>query len=60
MGVLVRVAPVLLLPIFYRVSPLSRDALRARLTSLAERARCRIVDVYEWHLGDRSRRANAA
>lgn len=60
MGVLVHVAPVLLLPIFHRVSPLGRDALRARLASLAERTRCRVVDVYEWHLGDRSRRANAA
>lgn len=59
MGTLVRLAPVLLFPIFYRVSPLDRDALRARLKSLAERTRCRIVDVFEWHLGDHSRRANA-
>lgn len=57
---LAHLAPIMLLPIFYRVSPLARDALRARLKTLAERAGSRVVGVYEWHLGGRTRRANAA
>ena len=57
---LTQLAPVLLLPIFYRVTPLARDGLRARLATLAARAGVPVLGVYEWHLGERSRRANAA
>ena len=60
MVALAHLAPIVLLPIFYRVSPIMRDALRARLKALVERAGTRVVGVYEWHLGDRTRRANAA
>ena len=38
---LAQLAPVLLLPIFYRFKPLDRPALTARLVALAERARAR-------------------
>ncbi len=58
--VIANLFPVLLLPIFYRITPLKRDALRARLVALAERAGVRVVDVYEWHLGDRTKKGNAA
>jgi STE24 endopeptidase len=42
------------------VKPLSRDALRARLLALAERAGARVVDAYEWGLSGKTRKANAA
>jgi STE24 endopeptidase len=57
---LTNLAPVLLLPLFYRVKPLDRDALRARLLSLAERAGARVLGAYEWGLGEKTRKANAA
>jgi len=57
---LAELAPVLLLPLFYRISPLARGALRERLVGLARRAGSQVLDVYQWHLGDRTRRANAA
>lgn len=53
-------APVLLLPLFYTVKPLERESLRARLLSLAERAGARVLDVYEWGLGAKTTKANAA
>ena len=53
-------APVLLLPLFYRFTPLDRPALAARLVSLAERAGTPVVGVFEWRLSDRTRKANAA
>jgi STE24 endopeptidase len=53
-------APIVLLPIFFRFKPLDREALRDRLLRLAERAGARVVGVYEWSLGDRTRKANAA
>ena len=58
--VLARVAPVVLLPLFYRFEPLDREALRTRLVALSERARLPILGVYVWGLGQKTRRANAA
>ena len=58
--VLARLAPVVLLPIFYDFSPLERPALSARLIALAERARTPVLGVFEWRLSDRTRKANAA
>ena len=57
---LTNVAPVLLLPLFYTVKPLDRKALRARLLTLAERAGARVLGAYEWGLGEKTRKANAA
>ena len=57
---LTNLAPVLLLPLFYSVKPLDRDALRTRLLDLAERAGARVLGAYEWGLGDKTKKANAA
>ncbi len=57
---LTQITPVLLLPIFYRVKPLERESLRARLLALAERAGARVLGAYEWGLGDKTKKANAA
>jgi len=57
---LVQVAPVLILPLFYRMKPLDKGSLNARLATLAERAGARVLGVYEWGLGDRTKKANAA
>ena len=57
---LTNLAPVVLLPLFYTVKPLSRDALRTRLLALAERAGARVLGAYEWGLGGKTRKANAA
>lgn len=57
---LARVLPVIVLPLFYRIKPLEREALRSRLQALCERARVPVPGMYVWGLGDKSRRANAA
>lgn len=57
---LATLAPVVLLPLFFRFTPLARPSLAQRLEHLAGRAGTRVVGVYEWALGDKSRRANAA
>jgi len=57
---LTNLAPVVLLPLFYPVKPLSRDALRARLLSLADRAGARVLGAYEWGLSSKTKKANAA
>jgi STE24 endopeptidase len=57
---LANLAPVLLLPLFYRTKPLDRESLRARLLALADRAGARVVGAYEWGLGEKTKKANAA
>lgn len=57
---LAHLGPILLLPLFYRVTPLGRESLRDRLVRLAERAGTQVVGAYEWGLGENTRKANAA
>lgn len=53
-------APVLLMPLFVRVKPLDRPELARRLARLSERAGVPVVGAFEWQLGDRTSKANAA
>ncbi len=55
-----QIAPVVLLPIFYKFSPLEDEELKQRLLRLSERAGTRVRGVYEWKLSEKSRKANAA
>lgn len=57
---LVQLAPVVLLPMFYKFKPLERPALVARLLALATRARTDVVGVFEWVLSGHTKKANAA
>lgn len=57
---LTNLAPVLVLPLFYTVKPLHREALRVRLLALAERAGARVLGAYEWGLSAKTKKANAA
>ena len=59
-GGIAMAAPVVLLPLFYRFTPLERESLRARLLDLSNRAGVPVLGVYEWALGEKTRRANAA
>lgn len=57
---LTQLAPVLLLQMFDECTPLRRESLVVRLTTLAARANTRVLGVFEWHVGGRTRKANAA
>ena len=57
---LARSAPVFLLPLFYDVRPLTRETLRERLVALAAKAGTPVLGAYEWRVGDRTTKANAA
>lgn len=59
-AVLAHLAPVILLPMFYRITPLSQAPLRERLMRLADRAGARVLGAYEWGLGADTKKANAA
>ncbi len=58
--VLANLAPLLLLPLFFRVTPLTEVALVERLTRLAERAGARVRGVFTLDFSRRTSAANAA
>jgi STE24 endopeptidase len=57
---LAQLAPVVLLPIFYKFEPLENEELKRRLIVLGERAGTRVRGVYKWYLSEKSKKANAA
>ncbi|HUI09533.1 MAG TPA: M48 family metallopeptidase [Bacteroidota bacterium] len=61
LGVLLaRLAPVLILPLFYRLTPLEEGPLKARITRLAEEAGVRSAGVFSFDLSRNTHKANAA
>lgn len=57
---LAQLAPVALLPIFYKFKPLDRPVLVERLMKLAASARTNVNGVFEWVLSSHTKKANAA
>jgi STE24 endopeptidase len=58
--VMANLAPVLLLPLFYRLTPLEDTNLRARLLALAERANTHVRGVFVMNMSSKTTAANAA
>jgi STE24 endopeptidase len=57
---LTNLAPVLLLPIFFKFTPVEDEELRRRLDRLARYAGTQVRGLFEWSLGEKTRKANAA
>jgi STE24 endopeptidase len=57
---LANLAPIVLMPLFYRFKRLERSELRDRLLKLSERAGVTVLGAFEWGLGAKTSRANAA
>ena len=53
-------APVLIMPLFYKFSPIGDEELSRRLTKLAERSRLRVRGVFSFDMSKNTRKANAA
>jgi STE24 endopeptidase len=58
--IMANLAPVLLLPLFYKFTPLPEGDLSKRLLALADRAQTRVRGVFTMHLSDKTTAANAA
>ena len=58
--VLGRLLPVLILPLFYKVTPVQDASLVARLRALADGTGLEVEGVYELALSDETKKANAA
>jgi STE24 endopeptidase len=57
--VLTRLAPVLILPLFYKLEPINNDELRQRLLGLAERCHTRVKDVFQIGFSSKTSTGNA-
>ena len=57
--ILTRLAPVLILPLFFKVVPLSDADLRERLLRLAERSQTKIKDVFQINFSSKTSAGNA-
>lgn len=58
--VMVNLAPVLIMPLFYKFTPLPEGELTERLLALAQRAGTRVRGTYTMHLSSKTTAANAA
>ncbi len=58
--VLANLAPILILPLFYKLTPLPDEELRHRLLTLAERAHTRVRGVFTMNMSRKTTTANAA
>jgi STE24 endopeptidase len=58
--VLSQIFPVLILPIFYKLTPIDNDLLKERIKVLAKRAGIKVEDVYRFNMSKNTKKANAA
>jgi len=58
--VLARIVPVLILPLFYKVTPLEDDDLKDRIKVLATGAGIKVENVYKFNMSKNTKKANAA
>lgn len=58
--ILSRLAPVVIIPIFYKYSALNDEELKKRLMRLAERSGAEVRDVFKINMSKETRKANAA
>jgi len=54
------VAPIVIIPIFFRTAPLKNRILKLKVRYLGRKAGIRIKGIYEFNLGKKTRAANAA
>ena len=58
--VLTNLTPVLLLPLFFKFRPVENEDLRKRVDRLTRRIGTNVRGIFEWSLGEKTRKANAA
>ena len=58
--VLGRIAPVLILPLFYKVTPIDNNELKERIERLAKDAGIKVENVYKFDMSKNTKKANAA
>jgi len=58
--VLSQIFPILIFPIFYKVTPIEDELLKSKITTLGERAGLKVENVYKFNMSKNTKKANAA
>ncbi len=58
--ILAKLAPVFIIPLFFKYKPLSDNALRERIINLSNKMKVKILDVFEIDFSKKTLKANAA
>ncbi|MBT8386588.1 MAG: M48 family metallopeptidase, partial [Ignavibacteria bacterium] len=58
--VLSQIFPVLILPIFYKLTPIDNEELKERITALAKNAKINVENVFKFDMSKNTKKANAA
>ncbi|HEY6906385.1 MAG TPA: M48 family metallopeptidase [Ignavibacteriaceae bacterium] len=58
--VFARLMPIILLPIFYKITPIENNELKDRITRLAEDAGIKVENVFKFNMSKNTKKANAA
>ena len=58
--VLSRIAPIVILPLFYKLTPLEESALKERIMSLTRSTKMIVEGIYSFNLSKTTKKANAA
>lgn len=58
--ILAQVVPVLILPLFYKITPLEDEELKDRIKKLAQGAGIKVENVYKFNMSKNTKKANAA
>lgn len=58
--ILAQLMPILILPIFYKISALQNETLKSNLNNLAKQAGIKIENIYSFNLSKNTKKANAA
>jgi STE24 endopeptidase len=58
--ILSQIFPILIFPIFYKVTPIDDEGFKQRINSLAVNARIKVENVYKFNMSKNTKKANAA
>ena len=58
--ILARLVPIIILPIFYKVTPLENENLKSKIEKLANQAGIMVKNIYSFNMSKNTKKANAA
>lgn len=58
--VLAQIFPILIFPIFYKITPIENESLKERIQKLALNAKLKVENVYKFNMSKNTKKANAA
>ena len=58
--VLSQIFPILILPIFYKLTPIDNEELKERITALAKNVKIKVENIFKFDMSKNTKKANAA